>query len=58
MARRGIFPQEVESATRGAQIDGFVMNLPQGYDTLSEEQGLRLSGGERQRLALARALLK
>ena len=43
---------------RAAHIHDFVMKLPQGYDTLTGEQGLRLSGGERQRLAIARALLK
>jgi ATP-binding cassette subfamily C protein CydC len=48
----------MEAAARAAHIHDFVMNLPQGYDTLIGEQGLRLSGGERQRLAIARALLK
>ena len=58
LARRGVRPEEIEQAARAAQIHEFVMNLPQGYDTLIGEQGLRLSGGERQRLAIARALLK
>jgi ABC-type multidrug transport system fused ATPase/permease subunit len=58
LARRSVTPEEMESATRAAQIHEFVMKLPKGYDTLIGEQGLRLSGGERQRLAIARALLK
>jgi thiol reductant ABC exporter CydC subunit len=58
LARRGLHPEEIEQAAKAAQIHDFVMNLPQGYDTLIGEQGLRLSGGERQRLAIARALLK
>jgi ATP-binding cassette subfamily C protein CydCD len=58
MARRGVSPEQMEEAARAAHIHEFVMNLPQGYDTLIGEQGLRLSGGERQRLAIARALLK
>lgn len=58
LARRSASPQEMEDAARAAHIHDFVMNLPQGYDTLIGEQGVRLSGGERQRLAIARALLK
>jgi ATP-binding cassette subfamily C protein CydC len=58
LARRRVSQEEIESAAQSAQIDKFVMNLPQGYDTLIGEQGLRLSGGERQRLGIARALLK
>ena len=58
LARRGISPEEMESAARAAQIHEFIAGLPKGYDTLIGEQGLRLSGGERQRLAIARALLK
>jgi ATP-binding cassette, subfamily B, bacterial len=49
---------EVVAAARAAQIDDFIAALPQGYDTLVGERGLRLSGGERQRIAIARALLK
>jgi ABC-type multidrug transport system fused ATPase/permease subunit len=58
LARRGLSQEQVEDAARAARIHDFVMNLPQGYNTLIGEQGLRLSGGERQRLAIARALLK
>jgi thiol reductant ABC exporter CydC subunit len=58
LARRAISQEELEAAARAAHIHDFVMKLPQGYDTLIGEQGLRLSGGERQRLAIARALLK
>jgi ATP-binding cassette subfamily C protein CydCD len=58
LARRSANEQEIESATRAAQIHEFIAALPRGYDTLIGEQGWRLSGGERQRLAIARALLK
>ena len=48
----------VREAAAAAYADEFVSQLPQGYDTLIGEGGLRLSGGQRQRLAIARALLK
>ena len=48
---------EVEAAARGAHADGFIQQLPQGYQTQLGEGGIGLSGGQRQRLAIARALL-
>lgn len=49
---------EVIAAARAAQIDHFIRELPQGYDTPVGERGLKLSGGEKQRVAIARTLLK
>jgi ATP-binding cassette subfamily B protein len=50
--------EEVERAARMANIDGFIRGLPDGYDAMVGERGLKLSGGEKQRVAIARALLK
>jgi ABC-type multidrug transport system fused ATPase/permease subunit len=50
--------EDVERAARDALADAFIRELPQGYDTIVGDQGVRLSGGQRQRIALARALLK
>lgn len=49
---------EIKQAAQLASIDGFIENLPEGYDTLVGERGLKLSGGEKQRVAIARAMLK
>ncbi|MDJ0981905.1 MAG: ABC transporter ATP-binding protein/permease [Kiloniellales bacterium] len=49
---------EVEDAARLAQIHDFVQGLPDGYDAMVGERGLKLSGGEKQRVAIARTLLK
>ena len=49
---------EVRQAARLAQIHEFIVTLPQGYDSLVGERGLKLSGGEKQRVAIARTILK
>jgi len=54
----GTNDEAVERAARAAHAHGFVSRLPEGYDTIVGDRGLRLSGGERQRLAIARALLR
>lgn len=50
--------QDVESAAKAACIHDFIVSLPDGYDTLVGERGLKLSGGEKQRVAIARTILK
>jgi ATP-binding cassette subfamily B protein len=50
--------EEVEQAARMAHIHDFVQQLPDGWDTVVGERGLKLSGGEKQRVAIARAILK
>jgi len=49
---------EIEQAAKAAQIHEFVQSLPNGYDTMVGERGLKLSGGEKQRVGIARSLLK
>ena len=49
---------KVEEAAQMALAHDFILNMPDGYNTVIGERGLRLSGGERQRLAIARAILK
>ena len=56
--RDGSGQDEVETAAKGAAIDGFIAALPQGYGAMVGERGLKLSGGEKQRVAIARTLLK
>jgi ATP-binding cassette subfamily B protein len=51
-------PEEVEQAARLAQVHDFVTHLPDGYETMVGERGLKLSGGEKQRVAIARTILK
>jgi ATP-binding cassette subfamily B protein len=50
--------EEIREAARMAQIDEFIKMLPDGYETMVGERGLKLSGGEKQRVAIARTILK
>ncbi len=50
--------EEVEAAARLAQIHEFILDLPDGYDAMVGERGLKLSGGEKQRVSIARTILK
>ncbi len=57
-ARLDASQAEIEAAARAANIDRFISDLPDSYDTIVGERGYRLSGGEKQRIALARVILK
>lgn len=56
--RPGASKKEIAEAAKAANAHDFITVLPEGYDTLVGERGMRMSGGERQRIALARAFLK
>jgi ATP-binding cassette subfamily B protein len=56
--KSGATPAEVEHAARTAHVHDFIMAMPDGYQTLVGERGLKLSGGEKQRVAIARTVIK
>ena len=56
--RAGASDDDIEEAARHAGAHEFIVELPEGYETMVGEQGIKLSGGQRQRLAVARAMLK
>jgi ATP-binding cassette, subfamily B, bacterial len=56
--RVGATREEIVAAARAANVHDFIAELPEGYDTMVGERGLKLSGGEKQRIAIARAILK
>ncbi|MDQ1251447.1 MAG: ATP-binding cassette, subfamily bacterial CydD [Euryarchaeota archaeon] len=58
LAKPGATQAEIEKASCNASAHEFISSLPNGYDTIIGERGIKLSGGERQRIAIARAILK
>ena len=56
--RKDIEYEHVEAAAKAAAVHDFIVTLPDGYDTLVGDRGLKLSGGQRQRVAIARAILQ
>lgn len=57
-AKENATQEEIENAAKAANIDKFIETLPEKYNTLVGERGVKLSGGQRQRIAIARAMLK
>ncbi|WP_371877398.1 ABC transporter ATP-binding protein [Desulfomicrobium sp. ZS1] len=56
--QRELDPEAVQHAAKAAYAHGFILELPQGYDTVVGEKGVKLSGGQKQRLTIARAIMK